>query len=434
MRNQTQLPQHRLRQQVLDEIHARPFEPIHSPAVILKYIFWRTAEIDASAILNVWCEARNLKAPEPNIRRHLWKDGSAQLIFEAHTEFASLTWIGKAEHVPESDPFAVFGGPPPVMGVLINAVRIDLRKFGGGGTTTPSTSSNEDDSGELDLHDFDPSSLCVSKCLNGKAHVASDFRQDEFGLTRFLVIDLGMRAANCGALVRRLNEIETYRSVALLGLPEAHRAGPIVSKLEHALGEIFTELNTKKNTQENQNILNQLYRIAMDLEALMIDTQFRFAASRAYLGIVAQRLEAIGEENHLDYVTLKTFLLRRITPAIQTCDAVERRQSALAEKITRASDLLRTQLDLDLQVQNQVLLKALNARSEMQYRLQQTVEGLSVVAISYYAVSLLYYLFKGVAAPFGLSVNMLVALSVPIVATLVWMAIRRIRKGHQETE
>lgn len=426
MRSQTKLPQHPLRQQVLDEIHARPFEPIRSPCVILKYVFWRTKEIDPIALLHQWCETRNLKKPEDDARHHSWSDGSAQLIFESHTEFVSLTWMGDSDHVPQADPFSVFGAPAPVMGMLINAVRIDVKK-----PEKKDIQAIEDNSDEYGFSQFDQSSLCVSKHLNGKAYIASDFRQDEFGLTHFLVLDMGMRAINCAALVRRLGEIETYRNVALLGLPEAQRAGPVVSRLEQELGEIFTELNTKKTTQENQNILNQLYRIAMDLEVLMLNCNFRFAASRAYHGIVQQRLDAINEENHLGYITFKTFLLKRITPAIQTCDAIEQRQQALAEKITRASDLLRTQLDLDLQAQNQTLLKALNERSEMQFRLQQTVEGLSVVAISYYAVSLLYYIFKGIPAPFGLSINMLVALSVPVVGLLVWLAIRRIRKGHK---
>ncbi|MBA4782860.1 MAG: DUF3422 domain-containing protein [Rhizobiales bacterium] len=431
MRSQTELPQHPLRQKVLDEIHARPFEPMRAPGVILKYVFWRTPEIDAANVLAIWCKARNLKKPLKSDRRFAWKDGTAQLVFESHTEFVSLTWFGDPGHVPEHDPFSVFGGPAPVMGVLINAVRVDVRIFGGASIAAKPAGVHAVDDSESDnlFRDFDPSSLCVSKCFKGQALIATDFRQDEFGLTRFLVVDMGMRAMNCGALVRRIGEIETYRTVALLGLPEAQRASPIVTKLEKELSDIFIELNTVKTTAENQNILNQLYRIAMDLEALMIDSQFRFAASRAYLGIVEQRLKALGEEEHLSYVTFRIFLLRRVTPAIQTCDAVERRQSALAEKITRASDLLRTQLDIDLQAQNQGLLKALNERSEMQFRLQQTVEGLSVVAISYYAVSLLYYVFRGFAEPLHLSLNLMVAASVPLVATLVWLAIRRLRHG-----
>ncbi|MEO0924188.1 MAG: DUF3422 domain-containing protein, partial [Pseudomonadota bacterium] len=364
------------------------------------------------------------ETPGSVLRCFTWVDGSALLIWENHTEFNSLSWFGEPDHVPESDPFSVFGGTAPVMGDLINAVRITVRAFG---------AKNDTALNELHLEEFDQASLCVSTCSNGAALIATDFRQDEFGLTRFIIIDMGMRSNNCGALVRRLSEIETYRTVALLGLPEAQRAGPIVGSLEKELSDIFTELNTVKTSDENQKILNHLYRIAMDLEALMIDSQFRFAASRAYFSIVEQRLDAIGEAQHADFVPLQAFLRRRIMPAMQTCSAIERRQNALAEKITRASDLLRTQLDLDLQAQNQGLLKALNERSELQFRLQQTVEGLSVVAISYYAVSLLSYIYKGVPLPFALSPKLMVAFSVPAVAIMVWLAVRRLRDRHKRT-
>lgn len=424
MRSQTNLPVHPLRHRILDEIHARPFEPVKAPAVVLKYVFWKTKDIDARQVLEEWCQSRDLAVPDQDARGASWVDGTAQLVWEGHTEFTSLSWFGHPDHVPESDPFSVFGGTAPVMGDLVNAARINVRVFGS------EKGDDLDQLGELHFEDFDPSSLCVSTTSHKKALIATDFRQDEFGLTRFVVIDMGMRANNCGALVRRLNEIETYRTVSVLGLPEAQKAGSVLSKLEQELGNIFVELNTVKSMDENQKLLNRLYRTAMDLETLTIDSQYRFAASRAYFGIVKQRLEALGETNHMDYVPLKTFLLRRIMPAIQTCESVERRQNALVEKIANASDLLRTQLDLDLQVQNQGLLKALNDRSEQQYRLQQTVEGLSMVAITYYAVSLLSYVYKGFTLPFGLSPKALVALSVPAVLMLVWLAIRRVRKRY----
>ena len=426
MQNQTDIPVHPLRNSVLEEIHARPFELVKAPTVILKYVFWKSDEIDARAVLTTWCQSRDLAIPEKEARRASWVDGNTQLIWEAHTEFTSLSWFGHPDKIPEADPFSVFGDTPPVMGQLINALRTDVRKFG-------ATDRNEPDNiNKLHFGNFDPNSLCVSTCSNKTALIATDFRQDKFGLTRFLVIDMGMRANNCGALVRRIGEIETYRAVALLGLPEAQRAGPILSKLEQSLEKTFIELNTVKTTDENQRIMNRLYRIAMNLETLTIDSTYRFAASRAYFGIVEQRLEAVNEEPHMDYTPFKAFLLRRIMPAIQTCDAIERRQRALEEKIANASDLLRTQLDLDVQVQNQGLLKALNERSKQQYQLQQTVEGLSVVAITYYAVSLLAYIYKGVDLPFGLSPKALVAFSVPVVIILVWMAIRRVRNRHNK--
>ena len=424
MQSLIDIPVHPLRHSVLEEIHARPFELVKAPTVILKYVFWKTDKIDARTVLAEWCRSRDLAVPENEARRASWLDGNTQLIWETHTEFTSLSWFGHPDEIPETDPFSVFAGTPPVMGELINALRIDVREFG-------TTDSNEPDNiNQLHFGDFDPNSLCVSTCSNKTALIASDFRQDNFGLIRFLVVDMGMRANNCGALVRRIGEIETYRAVALLGLPEAQRAGPILSKLEQSLEKTFIELNTVKATDENQRIMNRLYRIAMNLETLTIDSTYRFAASRAYFGIVEQRLVAVNEEPHMDYTTFKTFLLRRIMPAIQTCDAIERRQRALEEKITNASDLLRTQLDLDVQVQNQGLLKALNERSKQQFQLQQTVEGLSVVAITYYAVSLLAYVYKGVDLPFGFSPKAMVAFSVPVVIILVWMAIRRIRNRH----
>ncbi len=430
MRHDRHLPEHPLRQKVQDEIHARPFEPLRSPCTILKYVFWRNSEIDSFLSLKNWCNKRHLEIPKENARRMVWKDGKAQLAFESHTEFVSLTWIGHPNHVPEADPFSVFGEPSPVMGSLINAVRIDIRGFGEKNSPDKTAEASQDE--QLDFYDFDTNSLCLSKCENGKALVATDFRQDEFGLTRFVITDMGMRALSCGVLVRRLSEIETYRTVALLGLPEAQRANPIINELERQLSDIFNELNNVKNSNENQALLNRLYRIAMDLETLTINSQYRFAASRAYFAIVEQRLQALEEHKHLDFVTLKTFLSRRIMPAIHTCNAIERRQDTLAQKISRASGLIRTQLDVDIQAQNQGLLKALNRRSELQYRLQQTVEGLSVVAISYYAVSLLYYVFKGMAAPLGLSPTLLTTLSVPFILLLVWLSVHRIRHHHEK--
>lgn len=426
MQSQTDIPLHPLRHSVLEEVHARPFELVKAPMVILKYIFWKTEGIDARTVLAAWCQSRDLTEPSKEARRASWFDGNTQLIWEEHTEFMSLSWFGHPDELSETDPFSVFAGTPPVLGELINALRIDVRKFG-------ATQNNEPDSiSQLHFGDFDPNSLCVSTCSNKTALIATDFRQDKFGLSRFLIIDMDMRANNCGALVRRIGEIETYRAVAVLGLPEAQRAGPILSKLEQSLEKTFVELNTVKTTDENQRIMNRLYRIAMDLETLTIDSKYRFAASRAYFGIVEQRLEAVNEEPHMDYTTFKTFLLRRIMPAIQTCDAIERRQRSLEEKIMNASDLLRTQVDLDVQVQNQGLLKALNERSKQQYQLQQTVEGLSVVAITYYAVSLLAYIYKGVNLPFDLSPKTMVAFSVPVVIIIVWIAIRYIKNLHNK--
>jgi uncharacterized membrane-anchored protein len=95
----------------------------------------------------------------------------------------------------------------------------------------------------------------------------------------------------------------------------------------------------------------------------------------------------------------------------------------------RAGQLLRTRVDVERSAQNQALLESMDKRAALQLRLQRTVEGLSVVAISYYAVSLAGYLGYPLAALVGVSKTMLSALiTLPVVA-LVWMAVRRVRKN-----
>ncbi|MEO0691435.1 MAG: DUF3422 family protein, partial [Pseudomonadota bacterium] len=59
-------------------------------------------------------------------------------------------------------------------------------------------------------------------------------------------------------------------------------------------------------------------------------------------------------------------------------------------------------------------------------------EGLSVVAISYYAVSLASYVLYPLEAPTGLSKNMLTAaVTVPVVL-LVWGLVRQLRKSAEK--
>ena len=74
-------------------------------------------------------------------------------------------------------------------------------------------------------------------------------------------------------------------------------------------------------------------------------------------------------------------------------------------------------------------LKSMNRRAKLQLRLQQTVEGLSIAAVTYYIVGLVSYVAKGAKAD-GLELNtdIAVAVSIPIVAALVAFGVHRIRR------
>ena len=122
-----------------------------------------------------------------------------------------------------------------------------------------------------------------------------------------------------------------------------------------------------------------------------------------------------------------------VAPAMRTCRSVEDRLSNLSEKLARAATLLRTKVNVAVEKQNRDLLHSMNTRAKLQLRLQQTVEGLSVAAVSYSVVGLIAYLAKGFGAErFGVKDSVLTAAAVPIVVLIIWLLVRRIRRSHSD--
>jgi uncharacterized membrane-anchored protein len=158
---------------------------------------------------------------------------------------------------------------------------------------------------------------------------------------------------------------------------------------------------------------------------------FRFGASRAYYDIVQARLSVIEGGEIAGYPTWSSFLARRMAPAMRTCTAMQDRQADLSIKLARVADLLRTRVDVELEQQNRDLLRSMDERTKLQLRLQSTVEGLSVAAISYYVVSLFGYLAKG-AHDGGVHVepSLVTALFVPVAVGAIWIVTHRIRQRH----
>ena len=413
------MPSHPLRTAVLGEVHSRPFQLTPTPRVILQLAFMNEkpgagADLESLAALS---QSRGLSGPDADARHHSLDWGGGRLRWERHTEFSTWTWDAPAPPA-FADPVTghPFGAGFTAPGLLISAIRLDLRP-------------DNDGADEL-LTAFDPASLCYSQMDGGLAGAATDFRQDGDGLTRILIFDRGLGPARAGALTQRLIEIETYRTLALLGLPEAHRLGPGIRRIEDEMAAITAEMRDDKG-RDSEHLLAELIALAADLEAGAAASLYRFGASRAYDEIVAQRINIIGEQPIKGHETWSGFLKRRLGPAMRTCRAVEERQANLSGKLARTANLLRTRIDVELERQNRNLLQSMNRRARLQLRLQQTVEGLSIAAVSYYVVGLVNYLAKGLAAT-GLPVDptMATALAVLPVILAIWWIVRRIRRAH----
>ena len=69
----------------------------------------------------------------------------------------------------------------------------------------------------------------------------------------------------------------------------------------------------------------------------------------------------------------------------------------------------------------------MNKRTSAQLRLQQTVEGLSLAALTYYGVGLVGYVAEGL--PLGISSTVIKAVSVPVIALSVYIIIKRVRRA-----
>jgi uncharacterized membrane-anchored protein len=412
------LETHPLRDASLGEIHARPFHRLQSPRRILHFAFQLSNDQvgrDKEA-MTALCTRRMAAQPDPASAYHRIMQPDFNLRWEQHSEFTTQSW-----DFPVADRTTKKSADMPIPpgdfwqpGALLVALDVML---------VPKRMAKPF------IDRLDETSLARSVIGAGEAEILSDFKMNAQGFTRILVIDNGMEAITAGSLVQRLIEVEVYRTLALLGLPEARRIGPQLRQIELALGSLIDRSRTAEGIGDNRDLLQQLTGLTADLEALSSSVAYRFAASNAYDEIVFQRLETLAEKALTGVPTWVSFLARRMGPARRTLAAMQQRMQDLSLKLTRTTTLLRTRVDVEQEQQNQELLRSMNERTRLQLRLQQTVEGLSVVAISYYLVGLVYYALQGLAkAGWIKDAQLYVAGAVPLVILVVWLMIKRLRK------
>ncbi len=418
------LEPHRLRAAILGEVHARPFRALATPGRVLHFAFdtaGEGAQNDRKALTDL-CVRRGVAPPLASDKHFHVTLGDTGLRWEQHSEFTTYTLELPAE--PDAAPFhpsaASLATPMtlvPQPGPLLVAIDLHLM-------------TDRPDRLAVERH-FNRPSLAVAENSDGTAVYATDFHDDSEGFVRVLVLDRELGPERAGALVQRLLELETYRTLALLGLPKAQELAPSINRIERRLAELTSELQKESSLADNNRLLDELTALAAELEAGAAGSLFRFGASRAYDEIVQTRLRIIGERKVGGLPTWSSFLARRMAPAIRTCIATEDRQANLSRKLARAANLLRTRVDVEVEQQNRDLLRSMNARTRMQLRLQATVEGLSVAAISYYVVGLFGYLVKGAHdAGWHVEPTLATAVFVPIAVLSIWWTVRRIRNRH----
>jgi uncharacterized membrane-anchored protein len=186
---------------------------------------------------------------------------------------------------------------------------------------------------------------------------------------------------------------------------------------------------------DEPDLLRRLTALQAAIEKSHSETDFRFGAGAAYYALVRRRILELREDRLPEMQTFHDFTERRLAPAMNTCASIAERQDGMSKRVDRAAQLLSTRVDMSLEQQNQALLESMNHRAMLQLRLQQTVEGLSIAAITYYTVGVVGYIAGGLAAAgLGVDPKLLVGASVPIVLLLAGFGLWRTRKSMKADE
>ncbi|AXC50395.1 DUF3422 family protein [Paracoccus suum] len=419
---------HPLRYELVNELHARPSPRLTAPLTVVFMAFKelrnaasrdRSADITHLATL---AHRHGAPAPQPGAQHYAAQLGRYELAWESHTEFVTYAAFlpGLAPRPFDARVAEIFPAEwqQDAPGARLAALIVHVEHV-------------PEDPAEIDTKLeawFARDGLAAAQVMDGLAVVASDFRIDANGFMRFAIfVQPGSGAGRTGRVIQRLIDLEIYRSMSMLGLGRGRALSALLNRLDPRISTLMGGLAGE--TADPEAVLHDLLGVSAELEVAATDSSFRFGATRAYAAIVAERLASLRESRFFSRQTLSEFMDRRFAPAMRTVASTEARLNTMLDRTERASELLRTRVDVERSGASRDLLARMDRRADLQLRLQNTVEGLSVVAISYYAVGLLSYFLTPLAHRIAVDKAVLTAGLVPVVVLAVWYAMRRIRRS-----
>lgn len=403
-------PNHPDRLALADEVHARPPEPIRTPARVA-YVALTVAPQDRPrelAHISALCEQFGAVAPKPDAAHFTVDLGEVRLRWERHGEFSNLTFYSRGDGSSAASPIptAPLDWLPQFPGETVFAGDAVITAIG-----------EEDPDAEM-LADHFGGGIVVGSSIGGGVGLAfSDFRVRADGFSRFLIFNRRFTERQAGRMLQRLFEIETYRMMALLALPIARAQSGRLTTMEAALSRLTTDITGQSLTEEA--LLQQLTTLAAEVQAELAASQFRFGACKAYSDLVHRRIAELREQRVAGVQTIEEFMDRRFTPAVATCASISQRMREISERVSQASSLLATRVGIASEKQNQLLLASMERRVGLQLRLQQIVEIVSIVPITYYMTGLVGYVARALNGVGGsIDVELAEGVALPIIAVL----------------
>lgn len=416
--------EHPLRHRLFNESHVRPYSDLTAPTQI-SHLALLTDEVTAKEECEHLCilaEQYGVSPPNMNATHCDITFKGITVKWAKHTEFSTYSFLTAKKNKPAFSSNAIDGVPDEwvknIKGHLLVAQHLEIIPSG----------KDSNIQKTLTKH-FQQSSLVASFVGGTAAQAWTDFQLQEDGFSNILIFDNNLTPQTTGRLVRHLLDLETYRMLALLSFPLVAQYGQSLREMRLRLTDITQRMSTTKTLQEEHNLLEDLTSLEANIEQIIASTSYRLSATKAYRSIVNDRFKRIRENRIEGRQKISSYLERRFQPAMNASELIGSMLESLSVHISRASQILTTRINLAVESQNQKLLNSMDKRAKLQFRLQETVEGLSIAAITYYIVGLMGYLGKALKAA-GLPVNsdLFVGASIPVVLFGVWFAVRRIKK------
>lgn len=431
---------HEQRDHLFNELHTRPFPVISSPARVSQLSVQHEVEKTGVDLrlgeyqhICDLCKRYSVNPPAEEATCYYQDFGGFEFRWERHTEFSTYTFI----HYLETKPFEKTGLSllpeewlAEIPGKVISGLHVEVEEEASHVYESPQVAIDS-------MRNYFEGHRLLSCFVRDKqAQVWTAYRIHSDSMGRFLIVNKGLNPCQTGRLVRRILELETYRMMALLSFPIAKEVGPNIHCMNLDLADIIQKITAIKSLDDERSLMGRLTQLSAQIEQTISQTNYRFSATEAYYHLAMSRLEELKESEVCGLQTLNEFLNRRLTPAYLTCETIEKDLDDLSRRIDRASELLRTRMNLTIESQNQHLLQSMNRRGKLQLRMQQAVEGLSVAAISYYLVGLVKYLAESAKSVGMIESSALVTgLSVPFAIGFVVFGLGRMKKKlHKENE
>lgn len=419
------LLQHELRQTLHDEIHLRPGLPIATPSQLTSLTVIDATASEHRVHLAEFIARHDLAPMRPDAVHYRAQLPDYVLRWSLHGEFARITVVQERTDCTDFERTALACLPEDWR------VRLPGRVLAAINTIVLSEAQSDLDLVASSQRWFAGNALVGAQIAHGKGIAVSDLQLHhdaliDGGAMRLLLLNKGMSKRMQGRMLQDLFEMETYRLLTLLGFPLAKRLLPLLTRIEENLQTIT---NAIAQGQDPVTLQHELDAAAAELEDAIAGSHARFSATRAYASLFAKRMQDLHEHPLENVASFTEFMDRRMGPALTTCETVRTRLQELSLHVTRTSSLLRNRIELDLLKQNQGLLAALNRRAQAQLRLQQTVEGLSVVVLGYYTTSLLHRFLEALHH-LGVPVDpdLAAGMAVPAVLLLLWWGLRKMHK------